>query len=233
MRSRVNYEHSYEVDSAFYPLSVHVPLESRAEMSSTVDELNEARQQAQDILRQFNVKRSAIKNCMKPPNLNVAGVLQKVLALSECIGSTCLEDAEAYIEHSKYLTNGAADAALSKLGELTSAAYTEIKQREDSLKKELDATQDLEESLNDLVARAERIEKAIAPIWAAVDKERSAVGTSLLQARTDAENAKREIEKARAAYEKAEKNYAEKRRVNKDLASGLSDWFSRSDVSKS
>ena len=61
MRSRVNYEHSYEVDSAFYPLSVHVPLESRAEMSSTVDELNEARQQAQDILRQFNAKRSAIK----------------------------------------------------------------------------------------------------------------------------------------------------------------------------
>lgn len=165
--------------------------------------------------------------------MNVAGVLQKVLALSECIGSTCLKDAEAYIEHSKDLTNDAADAALSKLGELTTAAYTEIKQREDSLKKELDATQDLEESLNDLVARAERIEKAIAPIRAAVDKERSAVGTSLLQARTDVENAKREIEKARAVYEKAENDYAEKRRVNKDLASGLSDWFSRSDVSKS
>lgn len=59
------------------------------------------------------------------------------------------------------------------------------------------------------------------------------MGTSLLQARTDVENAKREIEKARAVYEKAENDYAEKRRVNKDLASGLSDWFSRSDVSKS
>ena len=201
-------------------------------MSSKVEELDAVRQQAQEILRQFNVKRSAIKNCMEAPNLNVTGVLQKVLALSECIGSTCLKDAEAYIEHSKYLTDGTADAALSKISDLASAAYTEIKQREDSLKKELDAIQDVEESLNDFVAHAERIEKNIAPIRAAVDKERLSVGTSLQKARIDAENAKLEVGKARVAYENANTNYAEKRRVNRDLISGLGDWFTRSDVSK-
>jgi predicted nucleic acid-binding Zn-ribbon protein len=201
-------------------------------MSSKVDELDTVRQEAQEILRQFSVKRSVIKHCTKAPNLNVAGVLQKVLALSECIESTCLKDAEAYIEHSKSLTNGATDAALSKISDLTSAAYTEIKQREDGLKKELNAIQDVEESLNDFVSRAEKIEKSIAPIRAAVDKERLEVGASLQKARTDAENAKLVVGRARTAYENAENHYAEKRRVNKDLISGLGDWFSRSDVSK-
>jgi len=200
-------------------------------MSSRVNELDALRQEAQELLRQFNKKRSIIKHCTKAPNLNVSGVLQEVVSLSECIEANCPKNAEAYIEASKSLTNGTTDTALAIISDITSSAYTEIKQREDSLKKELDEIQAVEEDLNDSVSRAEKIEKKIAPILADVDVQRSQMGASLEKARGDAENTKNEVARATKAYENAKNKVADKRRVNQNIITGLGDWFSRSTVS--
>lgn len=190
-------------------------------MGDIETKLEEAKEDGFRLRRRFRKLRREALAANQPANLDITGVLNEVVTLTEKINTLCLKDTLAYLENQKQLKDGQVDATLQQLEQLTSGIYQKMESREASIAKRLTSSQKTESDFNELTDDMQELEKRVVPLRKALEEQHAQQLQDAEKSRKDAEEKAKYAKAAQELLQQQQRDLEDKRRVNSSFWDGL------------
>lgn len=190
-------------------------------MADIETKLEEAKEDGFRLRRRFRKLRREALAANRPANLDITGILNEVVALTEKINTLCLKDRLAYLENQRQLKDGQIDATLQQLEQLTSGIYQMMESREERITKRLTSSQKTESDFNELTDDMQELEKRVVPLRKALEEQHAQELQDAEKSRKDAEEKAKYAKAAQKLLQQQQRDMEDKRRVNSSFWDGL------------